>query len=67
MHESSGANADQLAVLYLNGHTDDYYNGDYYKAEEWNGYPHYATADRRAHLFFLEFGGEGFWQIDWRE
>lgn len=67
MHEDTSVTADSVAVLYLGGHTDDYYNGAYFLAEDWNGHPHYATEDRRAHLFYLEFGGEGFWQIDWRE
>ena len=67
VQETEGPGADQIAVMVISGHPDDYYNGDYFKADDWNGHPHYATGDRRAHLFYLEFGGDGFWQIDWRE
>lgn len=51
----------------VTGHFDSFYEGDYWKAEDWNGFPHYAKGDRSAHLFYYEFGGDGYWQIDWRE
>ena len=67
VHDDGGVSEGQIAVMVISAHPDDYYNGEYFKAEDWNGHPHYATGDRRAHLFYLEFGGDGFWQIDWRE
>ena len=68
VHEAaSGPGANEIAVVSLEGHIDDYYNGVYYQAEDWNGHPHFATGDRGAHLFYLEWANEGFWQIDYRE
>ena len=67
VHESEGPGDDEISVMVLTGHIDDYYNGAYFQAEDWNGHPHYATEDRRAHLFYLEWADDGFWQLDWRE
>ena len=50
----------------VSGHVDDYYNGIYYRLEDWNGHAHFALADRSAHLFHLD-SGAGYWQLDWRE
>ena len=39
-------------VLYVANHAS-FYNGNYIREEEWNGYAHFAKADRSAHLYNL--------------
>lgn len=41
-------------------HTNPFYNGDYYEAEDWNGYSHWESAEG-AHLYYLD---TGYWQFD---
>lgn len=50
----------------VDGHADSYYNGVYLRAEDWNGFAHFAKADRSAHLYYLD-SGSGYWQLDYRE
>jgi len=67
-HESdNGPGENEIAVMIVADHEDDFYNGVYYQAEDWNANAHFATEDRRAHLFFIEWAGYGFWQLDNRE
>jgi len=35
----------------VSGHENFIYNGNYWEAEEWNGYPHFLN-DNGAHLFY---------------
>ena len=40
--------------------------------EDWNGYPHFATADYSAHFYYFETNGVGegvpsYWQLDSRD
>jgi len=44
----------------LTGHDSDYYNGNYWFADSWNGFPHFAKEDGSAHLYFLD-SGAGYW------
>lgn len=67
VHESEGPAENEIAVMVLTGHINEYYNGVYFQAEDWQGNPHYATEDRSAHLFYSEWGSDGFWQLDYRE
>ena len=52
--------ADGLETVTVSNHGDDFYNGVYYKVEDWGGYPHWAKEDRSAHLFYLA-SGSGYW------
>ena len=47
-------------MITISGHSDDFYNGDYAKDEDWYGYPHYSNPDG-AHLYFFY---TGYWQLD---
>ena len=50
-------------TIEVTNHDDDFWNGLYIRAEDWNGNPHFAKEDRSAHLFHLN----GYWQMDHRE
>lgn len=56
----SAAVPEGQVYIRISNHVQDYYNGDYWYVESWNGYPHFATEDRSAHLFYLGTGG-GYW------
>ena len=58
---SGSVSADEIEVIIVTGLNDTYYNGEYFRAEDWGGNPHYAKADRAAHLFYFPFGSEGWW------
>ena len=42
-------------------HEDDFYNGVYCRAEDWNNAPHFEKEDGSAHLYL--FGNFGDWQF----
>ena len=50
--------------LEISGHSDDLYNGVYYRMEDWDGYAHLAKVDRTAHLYY--YAGVD-WNLDDRE
>lgn len=54
--------------LWVTHPTDSWYDGYYYRAEDWYGqdgglYPHY-TDGMDAHLYWLDYDGYGYWQFD---
>ena len=49
-----------IEYIIIGGHEDSYYNGVYLRAEDWNGYAHFAKGDRSAHLYYYDTGS-GFW------
>ena len=59
------------ASFTIGGHTD-WYNGLYVRAEDWNGFPHFAKEDRSAHFYYSVCGTEGdsctdYWYLDHNE
>ena len=67
VNEEEPIEVDYVWYIIIEGHEDYYYNGVYERAEDdWNGYPHFAKADRSAHLYYYDLGS-GFWQLDYRE
>ena len=40
--------------IMISNHANEYYNGNYYKSDKWNDYPHYEKVDRSAHLFYFK-------------
>lgn len=54
------------AAFSISGHPDDLYNGDYYVAEDWNGFPHFES-EKGAHLYYYDVGSGGYWQLDHRD
>ena len=42
---------ESIEQVWISEHPADYFNGIYYRAEDWNGYPHFAKEDRSAHLY----------------
>jgi len=66
--ESIVAGENEIAVMTIENHIDEFYNGVYYQAEDWNGNSHFAKEDRSAHLYFYEWvHPDGFWQLDFNE
>ena len=50
------------------GHPNDFYNGDYYYRDLWNGYPHFQSL-QGGHYYYLntDSNEDGYWQFDNRE
>lgn len=44
----------------ISGHSDWFYNGEYYRGDDWNGYPHFENSNG-AHLYYLY---SCYWQLD---
>jgi len=42
---------DESLSLDVSGHPNSFYDGLYYQADEWNGYPHFTT-DTGAHFYY---------------
>ena len=49
-------------VITVSGHSDDSYNGEYMRGNDWNDAPHYVMDDR--HLYYFP---PGYWQLDDRD
>jgi hypothetical protein len=52
--------------IWVDHPTDDWYDGYYYEAEQWDGQPHY-TDGMGAHLYWLDGEDYGYWQFDFND
>ena len=48
-------------TITISGHSWGQYNGVYHRAEDWQGYPHFANENGNAHLYYRS---ECYWQLD---
>ena len=53
--------------IIISGHEVSSYNGVYLRFEDWNGFAHFAKADRSAHLYYKNDSGRGYWRLDNRD
>ena len=51
----------------ISDHTNDVYNGIYYKMEDWGGYAHFSKEGRTAHLYFYTGLEDNYWYLDERD
>ena len=48
--------------LYIEGHGDEEYNGEYYKSNDWSGQNHFEKLDGTTHLYFYtDMWGDTYW------
>lgn len=55
-----GPNDNLNMYIKVSGHDNEFYNGNYWSSDNWNGAPHFMKEDGSAHLYFLNSGG-GYW------
>ena len=63
---AAAASADGAAAvetITISGHWDWAYDGVYYRAEDWGGYPHFEHENGGAHLYHIGC----YWQLDDRD